>query len=72
MSLLLPDNIKDWLLHAGQLGIKHAELLHLEHLLVAGPEIEGVAPLGEVVHHVTLVEDGNLGGVAPRDLKRVV
>ena len=82
MSQLLPDHVKDGLLnvkeavlcalHAGQLSVQDAELLHLEHLVVACPVVEGVGPLGEVVHHVALIEDRDPGRVAPGDIQWIV
>ena len=67
MSVLFSDDIENWFLnmeqtvlctlHTRQLGIKNTQLLHLQHLVVAGSVVEGVGSLGEVVHDIVLVED---------------
>ena len=71
VSVLFSDNIKNWLLNMDNLifralhvpelclDVEDPDLLHLQHLVVAGPVVEGVVPLGEVIHHVGRIEDGN-------------
>ena len=71
VSVLFSDNIKDGLLNMDNLifralhvpelslDVQDPDLLHLQHLVVAGPVVEGVVPLGEVIHHVGRIEDGD-------------
>ncbi len=41
-------------LHVLELYVGNPQLLHLENLIVAGPLVERIRPLREVVHHVSL------------------
>jgi hypothetical protein len=41
-------------LHVLELYVGDPQLLHLENLIVAGPLVERIGPLREVVHHVSL------------------
>jgi hypothetical protein len=41
-------------LHVLKLYVGDPQLLHLENLVVAGPLVERIRPLREVVHHVSL------------------
>jgi hypothetical protein len=41
-------------LHVLELYVGDPQLLHLEYLIVAGPLVERIGPLGEIVHHVSL------------------
>jgi hypothetical protein len=40
--------------------------LHFENLVVAGSIVEGVRPLGEVVHDVVRTQQWNPGRIVPR------
>jgi hypothetical protein len=48
-TLLMTD------LHVLELYVGDPQLLHLENLIVAGPLVERIGPLREVVHHVSLL-----------------
>ena len=51
--------------------LRRVSSLHSDHLIVAGPVVERVALLREVVHYVVLVEDWNPRTVEPRVVQQL-
>lgn len=54
------------------LEVLQRESLHLDHLIVTGSVVEGVAPLWEVVQHIARVQDGHQAAVHPGYPEQVV